>query len=114
ELYNLGARRIGVFSTPPIGCVPSQRTVGGGILRECAENYNQACQLFNSKLSFEQSAKGCCGTGVIEVTSLLCNKLDAICPDNSKYLFWDSYHPTEKGYKTIIDLLTDKYVQSFF
>ncbi|KAL2895403.1 GDSL esterase/lipase EXL3 [Bienertia sinuspersici] len=149
DLYKLGARRIGIFNIPPLGCVPSQRTVGGGILRECAENYNQACQLFNSKLSaaidslssklpnsklvyvdiyttfldliqnpnkygFEQIARGCCGTGVIEVTSLLCNKFDAVCPDDSIYLFWDSYHPTEKGYKTINDLLTHTYVQSFF
>ncbi|KAL2895402.1 GDSL esterase/lipase EXL3 [Bienertia sinuspersici] len=51
DLYKVGARRIGIFSTPPTGCLPSQRTVGGGILRGCAENYNQACQLFNSKLT---------------------------------------------------------------
>ncbi|KAI4316965.1 hypothetical protein L6164_024886 [Bauhinia variegata] len=51
EIYQLGARRIGVFSAPPIGCVPSQRTLGGGIERVCAENYNYAAKLFNSKLS---------------------------------------------------------------
>nr|XP_048330980.1 GDSL esterase/lipase EXL3-like [Ziziphus jujuba var. spinosa] len=51
EIYGLGARRIGVFSTPPIGCVPSQRTLGGGVLRECAQEYNGAATLFNSKLS---------------------------------------------------------------
>ncbi|KAL5557838.1 hypothetical protein UlMin_034049 [Ulmus minor] len=51
EIYKLGARRIGVFSAPPIGCVPSQRTLGGGLLRGCAEEYNQAAILFNSKIS---------------------------------------------------------------
>ncbi|KAJ6352060.1 hypothetical protein OIU76_001304 [Salix suchowensis] len=51
ELYKLGARRIGVFSAPPIGCVPSQRTLAGGAERECAENLNEAAKLFNSKLS---------------------------------------------------------------
>ncbi|WCJ35067.1 GDSL-like Lipase/Acylhydrolase superfamily protein [Euphorbia peplus] len=51
DLYKLGARRIGLFSTPPIGCVPSQRTLGGGLQRDCAENYNEAATLFNSKLS---------------------------------------------------------------
>lgn len=50
-MYGLGARRIGVFSTPPIGCVPSQRTLGGGQLRACAEDYNGAATLFNSKLT---------------------------------------------------------------
>ena len=50
EIYALGARRIGVFGAPPIGCVPSQRTLGGGFLRECAEEYNEAAVLFNSKV----------------------------------------------------------------
>jgi hypothetical protein len=44
-------RRVAVFGAPPIGCVPSQRTLGGGILRDCADNYNEAAKLFNSKLS---------------------------------------------------------------
>ncbi|KAH0973128.1 hypothetical protein GBA52_025284 [Prunus armeniaca] len=39
ELYDLGARRIGILSLPAIGCVPSQRTLNGGIdrgvLRQC-------------------------------------------------------------------------------
>ncbi|KAF3446808.1 hypothetical protein FNV43_RR11988 [Rhamnella rubrinervis] len=106
ELYGLGARRIGVFSAPPIGCVPSQRTLGGGMLRECAKDYNGAARLFNSKLSatmdslttqlpnsklvyidvynplldliinhqnygFENSNKGCCGTGTLEVVAVV-------------------------------------------
>ncbi|XP_028234680.1 uncharacterized protein LOC114414576 [Glycine soja] len=53
ELYGLGARRIGVLSAPPIGCVPSQRTLAGGLQRDCAEEYNYAAKLFNSKLSRE-------------------------------------------------------------
>lgn len=47
ELYKLGARRIGVFGIPPIGCLPSQRTLQGGVQRQCAENYNELAQLFN-------------------------------------------------------------------
>ncbi|KAJ9546166.1 hypothetical protein OSB04_025873 [Centaurea solstitialis] len=53
DLYNLGARRIGVFGVPPIGCLPSQRTLKGGTQRECAENYNELAELFNTKLSME-------------------------------------------------------------
>lgn len=52
-LYALGARKIGVFSAPPIGCLPSQRTLGGGVERDCADKPNQAAMLFNSKLSAE-------------------------------------------------------------
>ncbi|KAL6226993.1 hypothetical protein ACLB2K_000952 [Fragaria x ananassa] len=51
KLYALGARVIGVASMPPIGCVPAQRTLGGGIERACSEAENQAAMLYNSKLS---------------------------------------------------------------
>lgn len=57
--------------------------------------------------------KGCCGTGNIEVT-LLCNKLAGSCPDPSKYIFWDSYHPTEQAYKALIGPLINKYLNKFF
>ncbi|GMH03288.1 hypothetical protein Nepgr_005127 [Nepenthes gracilis] len=147
-LHGLGARRMGLFSAPPLGCLPSQRTIGGGPLRECAKKYNDAAELFNSKLSaaldsldrelpnstvlyidiynplldliqnpqkygFEVVDKGCCGTGTIEV-SILCTKLDAVCPDTSKVIFWDSYHPTERAYTIIIDALAQKYINKIF
>ncbi|XP_050126155.1 GDSL esterase/lipase EXL3-like [Malus sylvestris] len=149
DLYGLGARRIGVLSAPPIGCVPSQRTVKGGIQRDCDEKQNQASQLFNSKLSvemdhlnknlpnsrvvyidiynslldliinptkygFEVANKGCCGTGTIEVTKL-CNQLQpaGVCIDDSKYVFWDSYHPTERAYKIIVKQILDNYTSHF-
>nr|GMC54887.1 GDSL esterase/lipase EXL3-like [Ipomoea batatas] len=147
ELYSLGARRIGFFGIPPIGCLPSQRTLAGGSERECVESYNQAAQLANAKFSaqikilskklpnsklifidiyedfldmiknpakygFEVVNLGCCGTGTVEVT-MLCNKLSGTCPDRNKYLFWDSYHPTEKGYRIIVNQIITKYISSF-
>ncbi|KAM0056903.1 putative triacylglycerol lipase [Helianthus debilis subsp. tardiflorus] len=148
DIYKLGARRIAVFGAPPIGCVPSQRTLGGGGLRACAEEYNQAAQIYNSKLQpetqylnstlaqsrivyidiytpllaiiqnplqygIEVVDRGCCGTGNIEV-AILCNKLLPTCPDDSKYLFWDSYHPTNKGYTILVNEVLGKYVGDFF
>ncbi|XP_071695205.1 GDSL esterase/lipase EXL3-like [Rutidosis leptorrhynchoides] len=53
ELQNLGARRIGVFGIPVLGCVPTQRTMNGGLLRSCADNINAAAQLFNEMLKQE-------------------------------------------------------------
>lgn len=70
----MGARRIGVFSAPPIGCVPFQRTLLGGIERKCAEKYNDASKLFNIKLSKE-------------LTSLNRNL------PNSKMVYLDVYNP---------------------
>ncbi|KAM1423540.1 hypothetical protein TB2_015773 [Malus domestica] len=48
---------------------------------------------------FEVSNKGCCGSGKLEV-SILCNRFEPeTCTDDSHYLYWDSYHPTEGAYK---------------
>ncbi|MCL7031105.1 hypothetical protein MKW94_012243, partial [Papaver nudicaule] len=137
QLYDVGARRIGVFGVPPIGCLPSQRTLAGGHERNCVARYNQAAQIFNSKLSsslakltstfkhghaafadiynpileiidnphnygFEEATIGCCGTGRIE-SIFLCNELNPFtCDDVSKYVFWDSYHPTERAYQVFL------------
>lgn len=50
ELYELGARRIAVFGAPPLGCLPSLRTLAGGVNRQCSEKHNKAAKLFNTKL----------------------------------------------------------------
>uniref|UniRef100_A0A2P2QQ39 GDSL esterase/lipase EXL3-like n=1 Tax=Rhizophora mucronata TaxID=61149 RepID=A0A2P2QQ39_RHIMU len=150
ELYGLGARRIAILSLPPIGCLPSQRTLTGGPNRQCNEFTNQAAMLFNSKLSstidslnqvlpdarlafgdiynpllsliqnpakygFEVATKGCCGTGNIEV-SVFCNRLEDTytCKDASKYIFWDSFHPTEKAYKTLVPIVLKQALNKLF
>ncbi|KAI3745806.1 hypothetical protein L6452_08216 [Arctium lappa] len=51
---------------------------------------------------FDVVDRGCCGTGVAEV-AILCNKFSPTCPDDSKFLFWDSGHLTEKGYSIVVD-----------
>lgn len=47
----MGARRIAVLSLPPTGCLPSQRTLRGGMQRACFEPGNDAAMIINSKLS---------------------------------------------------------------
>ncbi|KAI4389621.1 hypothetical protein MLD38_001827 [Melastoma candidum] len=148
DLYEFGARRIAVFGAPPIGCVPSQRTLSGGALRACADDLNRVAQLFNTKLSsridslngqfpnskmvyidvysplldliqrpqsygFQVSDKGCCGTGSIEV-AVLCNQETSTCSNASGYVFWDSFHPTERAYETLVIPLINKYLGKFF
>ncbi|ESW29883.1 hypothetical protein PHAVU_002G106300 [Phaseolus vulgaris] len=56
ELYGLGGRRIGVIGLPALGCVPSQRTIRGGLQRNCSYSENQAAMLFNTKLSSQIDA----------------------------------------------------------
>uniref|UniRef100_A0A0A9BNT0 GDSL esterase/lipase EXL3 n=1 Tax=Arundo donax TaxID=35708 RepID=A0A0A9BNT0_ARUDO len=146
QLYQQGARKIAILGLPPIGCVPSQRTVAVGLARNCDPTRNSAAQLFNSKLEeeikclqrelqcerigyvdiydvlqdmitnpcnygFDVSSRGCCSTGDFEV-SILCNQVTATtCPDDRKYVFWDSFHPTERGYEIMVDYLYPRYVE---
>lgn len=148
DLYNMGARKIVVAGLPPVGCLPSQRTIAGGPQRECADKYNQASQEFNSALvaelqqlrkklsiktiiyvdiynellrlieypseyGFVVSNKGCCGTGKLEVT-FLCNKFTPTCADDTKYVFWDSYHPTEKAYRILTAGIVQQAMSAMF
>ncbi|GLJ16423.1 hypothetical protein SUGI_0278920 [Cryptomeria japonica] len=55
-----------------------------------------------SKYGLEVIARGCCGTGTIEVLLFTCNQLSPFtCPDASKYLFFDAVHLTQKAYQII-------------
>ncbi|XP_077210568.1 GDSL esterase/lipase At5g22810-like [Tasmannia lanceolata] len=50
-LYALGARRIGVTSLPPIGCLPASITLFGQGSNNCVERLNRDAVLFNNKLN---------------------------------------------------------------
>ncbi|KAK2382720.1 GDSL esterase/lipase [Trifolium repens] len=51
-------------------------------------------------LGFDEVDRGCCGSGYIEAT-YMCNRVSHVCSDPSKYVFWDSIHPTEKAYHNL-------------
>ncbi|KAL9232139.1 hypothetical protein vseg_007279 [Gypsophila vaccaria] len=57
-----------------------------------------------TKYGFEEVDKFCCGTGLLE-GSFLCNSMTKICNDRSKYVFWDSIHPTERSYALVFEAL---------
>lgn len=44
---------MGVVGIPPVGCMPSQRLVGGGLSGDCAADRNQLAQTYNAKLNVE-------------------------------------------------------------
>ncbi|RHN45331.1 putative triacylglycerol lipase [Medicago truncatula] len=140
NLYALGARKIGVTTLPPIGCMPFIITKFGYHSNKCVETINNVALDFNKKLNlttenlikklpgvklvifdiyqplyeliirpsdygFFEARKGCCGTGLLEVATL-CNKISiGTCADASKYVFWDSFHPTEATNKILMDHL---------
>ncbi|KAJ1292607.1 hypothetical protein BS78_01G002700 [Paspalum vaginatum] len=144
-----GARKVGFVGMPPVGCVPSQRTLGGGLRRDCEPKRNHAAQLYNDrvremiadlnadpafgratlvvfldiyrilddlmergdKYGFAVTTKGCCGTGTIEVTGLCDARFVSLCDDVTQHVFFDSYHPTERAYRIIVDDIFDNYIQ---
>jgi len=146
DLIHAGARRVAFIGIPPIGCVPSQRTMSGGPERGCSRGHNEVAAAYNAGMvaelaalrakhpgtllvfmdiygflydmmmhprsyGFTQATRGCCGTGLLEV-SVLCNGVtSAVCDPVADYLFWDSYHPTEKAYKILADFVYDNYVK---
>lgn len=57
RLYGLGARRIGVTSLPPMGCLPASVTLfGGGGGGGCVERLNNDSLTFNTKLQAASDA----------------------------------------------------------
>ncbi|PNY16942.1 GDSL esterase/lipase apg-like protein [Trifolium pratense] len=141
DLYGLGARKIGVTSLPPLGCLPAARTLFGAHESGCVSRINTDIQGFNKKVNsaasnlqkqlsglkivifdiykplydlvqkpsdfgFAEAGRGCCGTGTVETTFLLCNqKSPGTCSNATQYVFWDSVHPSEAANQVIADAL---------
>ncbi|KAK4369519.1 hypothetical protein RND71_013311 [Anisodus tanguticus] len=51
ELYGLGARKIGVTTVPPIGCLPASITIFGKDNNNCVKKMNNVAISFNMKLN---------------------------------------------------------------
>jgi phospholipase/lecithinase/hemolysin len=51
ELYRLGARRIGVTSMPPLGCLPASIRLYGDGKGACVPRLNRDAETFNAKLN---------------------------------------------------------------
>jgi len=49
-----------------------------------------------AKYGFTVSNQGCCGSGPYN-GAIPCIPLVNLCPDRALYLFWDPFHPTDKG-----------------
>lgn len=58
---------------------------------------------------FSVANEGCCGTGKIEV-AFLCKYT---CTNTSEYVFWDSFHLTERAYRLLVDQILKQNIQNF-
>ncbi|KAK3153472.1 hypothetical protein QOZ80_2BG0173770 [Eleusine coracana subsp. coracana] len=145
SLIGEGAKQIAVAGAPPVGCIPSQRRIAGGLRTQCATDRNQLALMFNRKLSvelsrlagrnrgvniffvdmysiladlvqryealgFKNGKDACCGF-IGLAAGPLCNIASRLCEDPGKYVFWDSYHPSERAYKLMIDDFMTRYMR---
>ncbi|KAK9740038.1 hypothetical protein RND81_03G006600 [Saponaria officinalis] len=62
--------------------------------------------LNSTTYGFKVVDRGCCGSGFIEV-AIFCNPFSLVC--DSKYLFWDSFHPSEAAYELIANQIMFNY-----
>ena len=68
---------------PPVGCVPSQRTLAGGLGRDCDPARNHAAQLYNSRLKEEiaqlQEELQCQKIGYVDIYDILQDMITNPC-----------------------------------
>ncbi|KAM1126274.1 GDSL esterase/lipase At2g40250-like [Malus sylvestris] len=93
------------YNTKLQGLIPRLQASLPGSRLAYFDSYIPILDMFNnpSKYGFVQTHKGCCGTGMVELGPL-CGELSLTCPDPSKFLFWDSMHPSQAAYKVLADI----------
>ncbi|CAK7326336.1 unnamed protein product [Dovyalis caffra] len=78
----------------------------------CANVYAMLDDILNNYMSsygFEVADSACChiaGAG-LHGGLIPCETLSQVCPDRSKYVFWDPFHLTETSYKIIAEHMMD-------
>ncbi|XP_019428458.1 PREDICTED: GDSL esterase/lipase At5g33370-like isoform X2 [Lupinus angustifolius] len=135
RLHDLGARRVLVTGTGPMGCVPAEialRSANG----DCDVELQRAASLYNPQLvemikglnheigsdvfiaanayqmhmdfvnnpqayGFVTSKIACCGQGPYNGIGL-CTPISNLCPNRDLYAFWDSFHPSERANRIIV------------
>lgn len=66
-----------------------------------------------SAFGFQNAAIACCASGLFEM-SYLCDRYNPLtCTDASNYVFWDSFHPTEKTNSIIASYVTKMFLSKF-
>ncbi|CAN8230387.1 unnamed protein product [Cochlearia groenlandica] len=95
EEYNIVARS---FNTKLDEKVSKLNTDLNGLQLVFSNLYDLVSEIINQPeaFGFQNARSACCGTGYYEM-SYMCDRLNPFtCSDASKYVFWDSFHPTEK------------------
>ncbi|KAL4579428.1 hypothetical protein LXL04_015576 [Taraxacum kok-saghyz] len=130
KIVIFGTPYIGAFPLAKLASTGSLRLIFGKMFNEEAQAFNNMLKpqinflqsrlpdsticyvdyfkiskdIFDNHLQygFEVVDRSCCGTGLFE-TSILCNCLSSICHDDSKFVFFDSIHLTDKAYNIVVN-----------
>ncbi|KAL2333826.1 hypothetical protein Fmac_015039 [Flemingia macrophylla] len=76
------------------------------------ENYKEFDEIIqhHDQFGFEVADSACCGG-----SGLVCSPLSpSICEDADKYVFWDSYHPTDRTYNIVVSEIVKRDIDKFF
>ncbi|KAL7216363.1 hypothetical protein ACSBR1_028331 [Camellia fascicularis] len=66
-----------------------------------------------SLYGFDEAAVACCGTGMFEMGYACDQNNPFTCTDANKFVFWDSFHPTEKTNQLIVQHLFNTTLYKF-
>ena len=61
---------------------------------------------------FTNGDHACCGKGRLDA-GFLCHRFEPLCSNDSEYVFWDSFHPTEATYRKLVAPILQKYMSQF-
>ncbi|KAK1383639.1 hypothetical protein POM88_021374 [Heracleum sosnowskyi] len=111
QLYSLGARKIGVTTLPPMGCLPASITLFGDGSHQCLPNMNVVALSFNNKLNITslrlQNKLTVLNLVILDIYQslydLVTKPADFVgtCANASQYVFWDGFHPSEAANKIL-------------
>ncbi|KAJ6838956.1 GDSL esterase/lipase-like [Iris pallida] len=75
---------------------------------------NTVLDMFNDPANgFEETKRGCCGTGLIEMGPL-CNHFTPLCENISSFAFFDAIHPTERVYKMVTEHIMNNVIHKLY
>ncbi|KAK7278254.1 hypothetical protein RJT34_23280 [Clitoria ternatea] len=113
-LYDLGARRVLVTGTGPMGAAslynPQLVEMIKGLNKEIGTDVFIAANAYQmhmdfvtnpQQFGFVTSKVACCGQGPYNGIGL-CTPISNLCPNRDLYAFWDAFHPSEKANRIIV------------